>query len=45
VGRVSATRVTELVEFDFALHKLLVLAAPVVYALALLAGEFDKLVL
>lgn len=41
----NSTEVTKLVEFDFALNKLFVLAAPVVYVLALLAGELDKLVL
>ena len=45
MNSVSATRITIFVEFDFALNKLFVLAGPIVYALALFAGEFDKLVL
>ena len=45
MSRVLTTRVAEFIELDFALNKLFVLAGPVVYALAGLAGEFDKLVL
>lgn len=40
-----ATRVTELIELNLALNKLLILAAPVVYAFAGFARKFDKLIL
>ena len=45
VHRVLPAGVTELIELDLAFDKLFVLARPVVYALAGLAGEFDQLVL
>lgn len=41
----GTTRITEFIELNLALNKLLVLAGPVVYTLTFLAGEFDKLVL
>ncbi len=41
----SSARIAEFIELDLTLNKLFVLASPIVYALALLAGEFDKLVL
>lgn len=37
--------ITEFIEFNLPLNKLLVLTAPVVHALTGLAGEFYKLVL
>lgn len=39
------TRVAEFIELDLTLNKLFILAGPIVYALALFAGEFDKLIL
>ena len=41
----GTARITEFIELNLSLNKLFVLASPIVYALALLAGEFDKLVL
>ena len=41
----SSTRVTILLKLDLALNKLLILASPIIETLALLAGEFYKLVL
>ncbi len=43
--RVLLAPLAELVELDFALNELLVLARPIVHALAVLADEFDKLIL
>lgn len=40
-----STRVAEFIELNLSLNKLFILASPVVYALALLTGEFDQLVL
>ena len=42
---VLATRITELIELNLALNKLLVLASPIVYTLTALACEFYKLIL
>ena len=42
---VLSARVTELVELNFALNELLVLATPVVYAFTSFAREFYKLIL
>ncbi len=41
MGSVLSAPVTMLVEFDFTLNKLFVLASPVVYTLTSLAREFD----
>lgn len=40
-----SARIAVLIELDLTLNKLLILASPVVYALAFLAGELDQLVL
>ena len=42
---VRSARVAVFIELNFTLNKLFILASPVINALALLAGEFDKLVL
>jgi hypothetical protein len=41
----SAARIAIFLKLNLALHKLLVLASPIIETLALLAGEFYKLVL
>lgn len=45
VNCMRAARVTIFFELNLALNKLLVLASPIIEALALLAGEFYKLIL
>jgi hypothetical protein len=41
----SAARIAVFIELNLALYKLLILASPIIETLALLAGEFYKLVL
>jgi len=41
----GSARIAEFIELNLTLNKLFILASPIVYALAFLAGELDKLIL